>query len=120
MYKCELPDYDPEITCKQGPIQLAGTRATKVPIRVRATEYPSRPKANKLRVGRKMKTFDDPGGAGYEIAKEVLACPQCARDWEALRAKRQAAGDFGDVEEPAGPLAALASMSADASPDADA
>ncbi len=91
MYKCELPDHVDEITCKQGTkqIQAPGTRAVKIPIKLRATEYPSRPKANKHRIGRKTRLFDDPGGAGYEIAKEVLACPQCAGDWEELQAKRE-------------------------------
>ncbi len=50
----------------------------KVAVAFRATEYPSRTKANKQRIKRKVKRFDDPGGAGYEIAKEVLSCEGCA------------------------------------------
>ncbi|MEM1416654.1 MAG: hypothetical protein AAGH15_17210 [Myxococcota bacterium] len=63
------------------------------------TEYPSRPKANKLRVGRKTRLFDDPGGAGYEIANEVLSCPQCAMDYEELRAKSGGVTDLGETDE---------------------
>ena len=44
----------------------------------------------RLRVGRKARVADDPGGAGYEIAKEARACIKCAHDYEAIRA---AAGD---------------------------
>jgi len=49
-----------------------------VVVESRPTEYPSRPKAHSQRVGRKAKHFDDPGGAGYEIAKEVIACRACS------------------------------------------
>ena len=55
-----------------------GTRAKKVITETRPTEYPSRNKAQQLRIGRKMKRFDDPGGAGYEIANEVMSCRSCA------------------------------------------
>ena len=24
---------------------------------------------------------DDPGGSGYEIVREALACPACAQEW---------------------------------------
>ncbi|MEM1415688.1 MAG: hypothetical protein AAGH15_12345 [Myxococcota bacterium] len=100
MYKCELPDHVDEITCKSGTkqIQPPGTRAVKVAIEVRPAEYPSRPKANKLRIGRKSRLFDDPGGAGYEIAKEVLSCPQCARDWDELKAAKTPEGAYDDTE----------------------
>lgn len=37
----------------------------------------------------KTKHFDDPGGAGFEIAREVLACARCAFDYRMLK-ERQA------------------------------
>jgi hypothetical protein len=40
-----------------------------------------------------MKQFDDPGGTGYEIAQEVLACRACAAEFAALRPS-------GPVSEP--------------------
>ena len=73
MYRCELCDM----------VMPARTPSVRVTTETRPTEYPSRPKANKLRIGRKAKHFDDPGGAGYEIAKEAVACPRCAADHEA-------------------------------------
>ncbi len=71
MYRCEF--------CKA--VQPPRTRCQHVPVETRPAEYPSRPKANKLRIGRKNKHFDDPGGAGYEIKREALACPSCAAEF---------------------------------------
>ena len=88
MFKCEMPKHVPEIKDCKTPVLPAGTPAIKVVVATRPTEYPSRPKANQLRIGRRMKQFDDPGGAGYEIAKEVLSCRQCALDFAALQAER--------------------------------
>ena len=88
MYNCELAKHVPELGDRKPHTVPAGTPAIKVVVATRPTEYPSRPKANKLRIGRRMKHFDDPGGAGYEIAKEVLACRQCALDYAALEADR--------------------------------
>lgn len=68
MYRCKL--------CNT--IVPANTSARRVVVETRPAEYPSRPKAHTQRVGRKAKHFDDPGGAGYEIAKEALACRSCA------------------------------------------
>jgi len=89
MYRCEI--------CNK--IVEPRTRCQKIVVKTRATEYPSRPKANKLRVGRKNKHFDDPGGAGYEIAKEALACRQCAQEHEVKVRAAEEAGDYGDEEE---------------------
>ncbi|MEM9073598.1 MAG: hypothetical protein AAGE52_34220 [Myxococcota bacterium] len=86
MYRCEL--------CQV--VQPARTRCHKVTTDSRPTEYPSRPKAHSMRVGRKAKTFDDPGGAGYEIAKEAKACPKCAEDFLAKQAEAEAAGIYAD------------------------
>jgi hypothetical protein len=77
MYRCEL--------CNR--VSRPGERASKVVIERRPTEYPSRGKAQRQRTGRKAKLQDDPGGAGYEIAKEALACPACA---ETILAKEAA------------------------------
>jgi len=90
MFRCELCDYVPEGHCTKSRIIPAGTAAIKVAVAFRATEYPSRPKANKLRIGRKSKRFDDPGGAGYEIEKEVLSCASCAQAYALMQAQAAA------------------------------
>jgi hypothetical protein len=74
MYRCQL--------C--GGAAPAGTRAVKVVVAVRSRAYPFRRDANtvrkqNLRTGKwEWKTTDDPGGAGWEIDREVTACPGCA------------------------------------------
>lgn len=70
MYRCEL--------CNR--VSRPGDRAMKVVIERRPAEYPSRSKAQRARSGRRSKYQDDPGGAGYEIAKEVIACMACAQE----------------------------------------
>lgn len=73
MYRCQL--------C--GGVSPAGTRAVKVVVAVRPKVYPYRRDANWVhrlnsKTGkRKWETTDDPGGAGVEIAREVVACPGC-------------------------------------------
>ena len=59
MYRCQL--------CNR--VSRPGERATKVVTERRPAEYPSRSKAQKGRPGARSKFADDPGGAGYEIAK---------------------------------------------------
>ena len=69
---------------------LAGTRAMRHIFGTRARYYPYRPKANRgyqskngrvLRPLRKSSKradrIDDPGGKGWEIAKELLVCENC-------------------------------------------
>jgi hypothetical protein len=56
----------------------------------RPAEYPSRGKAQKGRTGRRSKFQDDPGGAGYEIAKEAIACATCAQEQLAKEAALEA------------------------------
>jgi hypothetical protein len=85
MYRCELSQSVPEFKGRKPHVVPAGTLAVKVTIRTRPAEYPSRPKANSHRIGRRMKQFDDPGGAGYEIAQEVLSCRACAQEFATLR-----------------------------------
>ena len=70
MYRCEL--------CNR--VSRPGERATKVVTERRPTEYPSRSKAQRSRSGRRSKFHDDPGGAGYEISKEAIACAACAEE----------------------------------------
>ena len=68
MYRCEL--------CNR--VSRPGERAAKVVTERRPTEYPSRSKAQRSRTGRRSKFHDDPGGAGYEIAREAMTCASCA------------------------------------------
>ncbi len=81
MYRCELCNV----------VVSPGTRANRVVLETRPTEYPSRPKAHKRRVGRKLKFFDDPGGAGFEIAREAIVCRVCYERFEAERKAAQEA-----------------------------
>ncbi len=80
MYRCEL--------CNR--VSRPGERATKVVMERRPTEYPSRGKAQRSRAGRRGKSHDDPGGAGYEIAKEKIACSTCAEQQLAKEASQNA------------------------------
>jgi hypothetical protein len=80
MYRCQL--------CNR--VSRPGERATKVVIERRPAEYPSRGKAQKGHAGRRSKFQDDPGGAGYEIAKEAIACATCAQEHFAKEAAREA------------------------------
>ncbi len=76
MYRCQF--------CNT--VAAPGTSAHRVVVQARPAEYPSRAKAHRHRVGRKLKHSDDPGGAGYEIAKEVIACRSCADEHAAKEA----------------------------------
>ena len=79
MYRCEL--------CNR--VSRPGDRAVKVVLERRPAEYPSRGKAQRARTGRRSKLQDDPGGAGYEIAKEVIACVACAQEHLAQEAAQE-------------------------------
>ncbi|MGD8609289.1 MAG: hypothetical protein PVH21_18465 [Myxococcales bacterium] len=80
MYRCEL--------CNR--VSRPGDRAVKVVLERRPAEYPSRSKAQRARSGRRSKFQDDPGGAGYEIAKEVVTCAACAQEYRAKEAAQEA------------------------------
>ncbi len=80
MYRCQL--------CNR--VSRPGERATKVVTERRPAEYPSRGKAQKAGSGRRSKAQDDPGGAGYEIAKEAMVCPTCAQEQLAKDAAQEA------------------------------
>jgi hypothetical protein len=59
------------------------TPAARVVAHTRPKQYPYRVKANHFyRPGtdgkRRERWIDDPGGVGWEIGREVLACPDCA------------------------------------------
>ena len=73
MFRCELCDR----------VSLPGERQIKVVVERRPTEYPSRGKAQRSRAGRRDKFRDDPGGAGYEIVREKIACAACIDDYVA-------------------------------------
>ena len=68
MFLCEL--------C--GEVVPPKTKAERVIVEKRSRSYPSRKNANKMKRGRKTVFATDPGGMGFEIVKEVLACPNCA------------------------------------------
>lgn len=59
-------------------VQTAHTKAVRVPVAARVRHYPRRPEANLVVHEGKRRLIDDPGGTGYEIVREVLACPACA------------------------------------------
>ncbi|MEM8607005.1 MAG: hypothetical protein AAGF92_07860 [Myxococcota bacterium] len=67
MFRCEL--------CER--VSQPGESQIKVIVERRPAEYPSRGKAQRSRVGRRSKFGDDPGGAGYEIVREKIACVAC-------------------------------------------
>jgi hypothetical protein len=71
-------------------VSRPGERATKVVLERRPAEYPSRGKAPKGRMATRSKAPEDPGGAGYEIAKECIACPTCAQEHLAKEAAQEA------------------------------
>lgn len=56
----------------------AKTKAARVPVETRARTYPRRLEAHTYDHNGKLKHKDDPGGIGYEVVREVLACPACA------------------------------------------
>lgn len=66
MYRCEI--------CKQ--VVSRRTKATRLPVKTRARQYPARQKEVFKRGQSKMITVS--GGSGYEIVSEVVACPACA------------------------------------------
>ena len=53
----------------------------RVVLSVRPSSYPLRANASKVRIRRKLKQFDDRGGSGTEVAKEVLVCVDCSKTY---------------------------------------
>jgi len=68
MYKCQI--------CQR--TVPAGTKAYRIPVEFRPRRYPPHAKANRVLRDHKIVYTDDPGGEGYEIVREVTACPDCA------------------------------------------
>ncbi|MEZ4287167.1 MAG: hypothetical protein R3A47_03275 [Polyangiales bacterium] len=85
MFRCELSEIIPDLKGCGSSVSRPGEKSVMVTVEQRPAEYPSRAKAQRLRVGRKTKYADDPGGAGYEIVKQVRACTRCAEDFRAMR-----------------------------------
>ncbi len=57
-----------------------GTKSRNVVVGKREKIYPSRNNVNRVPGRRRKNSRDDPGGKGFEIVKEVQACPSCAAD----------------------------------------
>lgn len=72
MYRCEL--------CQK--VVKPKTPCHHVTLEKRMFDHPYRPKVNKVYFieegKRKKEWMDDPGGRGYQITREVKACPECA------------------------------------------
>jgi hypothetical protein len=69
MYRCEI--------CKN--VVPANTPITRITAETRAVTYPYRPEANrKITKGSGKLKPHDPGGRGFEIVRELIACPDCA------------------------------------------
>lgn len=74
MFKCQI--------CHR--IVPPRTKATRIVLSTRVAVYPYRSQANRVvrvnETGHRKEFFvDDPGGTGHQIAREVLACPSCAK-----------------------------------------
>jgi hypothetical protein len=72
MYKCDI--------CQQ--IVPAGTKAHRLPVEFRFRRYPHRKNVNRVVRDGRIFVSDDPGGEGYEIAREITACPDCAAQFK--------------------------------------
>lgn len=68
MYRC--------LIC--GEVAPPNTPATRIVLAVRPITYPYRSFAHHRKRRGIHRWIPDPGGTGYEIAKEVTACPSCA------------------------------------------
>ena len=88
MYRCEL--------C--GKTAPPHTPAHKITVETRRVAYPLRPKVFACWKWqgdrRKFVRPDDPGGVGRQVAREVTACPDCARraEQEVEESERDAGG----------------------------
>jgi hypothetical protein len=68
MYKCDI--------CKR--IMPPKTKAHRIPVEHRSVRYQARKEVNQRHIEHKVKWTDDPGGTGFEIVREITACPECA------------------------------------------
>jgi hypothetical protein len=74
VYKCQL--------CQK--VVPPGTKAFRIPVEFRLRHYPPKARANRVVSDNKVHYVDDPGGTGYEIAREVTACPDCAANYKKI------------------------------------
>jgi hypothetical protein len=75
MFKCEIT----------GRVVPPGTPMKRVVVKVRKKKYGSRKEVHRhvkiTRNGKKVVVWkDDAGGEGYEIVKELIACPEAAEN----------------------------------------
>ena len=68
-----------------GGVVAPRTPAARVVARRRPKQYPHRHAVHPhvyfdVNGKKKLRWYDDPGGVGWEIDREVLACPPCAAD----------------------------------------
>jgi hypothetical protein len=68
MYRCQI--------CAK--VMPPRTKAYRISVETRHRRYPKREKVNRVAKDHKVRLVDDPGGEGYEIVREVTACPDCA------------------------------------------
>lgn len=54
-----------------------GVRAFLIVAKRQRWSHPYRPKVNRIKIEDKWELTDDPGGEGYQIKKELRACPDC-------------------------------------------
>jgi len=77
MYQCQL--------C--GKNSQPRTSAHRIILSTRSVAYPHRSKVNGCWkwTGERSKFVrtDDPGGFGLEAEREVIVCPECAKQWQA-------------------------------------
>lgn len=70
MYLCEH--------CQQ---QIAANTPTYLfPVQSRISTYPKRQKANRRHVKHRLEYYDDNGGKGVEVVKELRICPSCYQE----------------------------------------
>ena len=94
MFRCQL--------C--GGVVPPRTRATRVVVCRRPKPYPFRSQANVIyrpdRDGKmRPHTTDDPGGVGWEIVREVLACPTCTAEGVPRGKRREVQEDSDGRDE---------------------
>ena len=82
-------------------------RAARIAVSRRSKMYPFRSDANvfyRPDLNGKVKEFksDDPGGVGWEIAREVLACPTCAEQF--LATEGNSNGETSSLFAALGPI----------------
>ena len=67
MYRCD----------RCGEVSSPRTPSLREVVVTRAKSYPHRNKVNRIRIEGKVRLWDDPGGEGREIVREITVCPDC-------------------------------------------